>query len=167
MILVKERGHRFGIFRSGPMSPTDLVSLVSSTVAVLISLSSLSFSIYSILRDRARIRAYSKFFTASEYGNAHISVTVVNAGRRPVILRLIGGHDSSGRWSGEYLGTDRAGLRLGEQERYDHRVDKHELLQLPPDDDVFQYEDLWFEDSLGRRHFVKGAKRNIKLLMAT
>ncbi len=60
---------------------------------------------------------------------AGIAVQVVNKGRRPVILRLLGGHDSSGRWSGTYLDHEKGGLRLDEHGRHDFAIEPG---RLPP-----------------------------------
>jgi len=57
-------------------------------------------------------------------------------------------------------------MRLGEHERHEFKLEKHDLLVATPDYDVL-IEDLWFEDTLGRRHIVAGAKANLAKLLAT
>jgi hypothetical protein len=94
-----------------------------------------------------------------------MTVSVVNAGRRPVILKMWGGHDADGHWIGTRLGKDASGLHLAENEHYEFVLRKDDLLQLGPAEDV-ELCDIWFEDTLGQRHRVKEAKKNITKLRA-
>ena len=105
-------------------------------------------------RDRANIKTSSKFYPASEFSGASFDFTVINAGRRPIILRMRGGVDKDGDWVGTYLGKDQAGLRLGEHERFE-----------PTPYNVVTLVDLWVEDTLGRRYTIKDAKKNLASLL--
>ena len=139
-------------------------SEIISIFALLISGVSLGFSIYFNFRDRANIKTTSDFYPASESGPASVHFTVVNAGRRPIILRMRGGVDKNGGWIGTFLGKDQSGLRLGEHERLDHTMGKQSLFEQTPDD-LMTLADLWVEDTLGRRYPIKDAKKNLALLL--
>ncbi|WP_175852465.1 hypothetical protein [Burkholderia cepacia] len=135
-----------------------------SGAAFAVSLTSLCLSGHVAFRDRARLNVSSKFIPASDYGPDRIVVTMVNTGRRPVILRLIGGADAAGKWSAEYLGREDGGLRLGEHERYEHTFNKDDTVKFHPEDDGLFLKTLWVEDSLGVRHKVPRASEYIERL---
>ena len=139
-------------------------SEIVSVLALFLSVISLGFSIYVNLRDRANIKTTSQFYPASESGPAAVHFSVVNAGRRPIILRMRGGVDKSGGWIGTFLGKDQSGLRLGEHERLDHTMKKQDIFEQTPDD-LMTLADLWVEDTLGRRYPIKDAKKNLAALL--
>ena len=140
---------------------------IISVIALLVSIGSLGFFIYFNYRDRAHLKATSRFYPGDpDYGPPHISVTIVNAGRRPIILRMWGGTDKEDHWVGHFLGEGKSGLRLGEHERHDLSLEKDDLFAATLTDDVL-FENLWVEDSLGRRHPIKDAKANVKQLWNT
>ncbi|CAE6801815.1 hypothetical protein R69749_02655 [Paraburkholderia domus] len=89
---------------------------------------------------------------------------MVNAGRRPVILRLIGGASAAGTWSAEYLAREEGGLRLGEHERYEHTFEKEDTVKFHPEHDDLFLKTLWVEDSLGIRHKIPKASQYIDRL---
>ena len=137
---------------------------IIAVIALVVSIISLGSSIYFNYRDRAHLKTTSRFHAGHpEYGPPHISVTIMNAGRRPIILRMWAGSDKEGHWVGSFLGEGKSGLRLGENERHDLSLEKNDLVAATPTDDVL-FEDLWVEDSLGRRHPIKDAKANVKKL---
>lgn len=136
---------------------------IISTVALVISCLSFGLATYVGLRDRARLKTLSCFYPAWNENLPRVSVSIVNAGRRPVILRMWAGADKSGKWVGTYLGEEKVGLRLAEHERFDLILRREDLFSMTPDDDLV-LNDMWFEDSLGRRHKVKNAKRNFEKL---
>jgi hypothetical protein len=139
---------------------------VISSIALIVSIMSVVFSVYFGYRDRAHLKATSKFYPGDpDYGPAWISVTIVNAGRRPVILRMWVGFGEKGEWVGTILGEGKSGLRLGEHERHEISLRRDDLVgQMPPPSDDIEFQDLWVEDSLGRRHAIKDAKKNVRLL---
>lgn len=136
---------------------------VMSIVALVVSILSFGFSVYFNSRDRARLVAQSRFIPGSDDGFAQVSITIVNAGQRPVILHMWAGEDEKGIWIGQILGEKGAGLRLAEHERHDLDLKKEDLYQQTPDGEIL-ITDIWFEDTLGRRHKVKNAKTNISKL---
>ena len=136
---------------------------VISIIALVVSTVSLSLATYFGLRDRASVRTTSNFHAERESGSAHVSVSIVNAGRRPIVLRMWAGADGSNNWVGTFLGYEQNGLRLAEHERYNMRLARHDLYASIADDDLW-FSDLWFEDTLGRRYKVKHAKANLAKL---
>lgn len=139
---------------------------IISVVALLVSIASLCSSFFFGLRDRARLVTGSRYLPLWEENPAHVCVSIVNAGRRPVILRMWVGAESTEKWEGHFLGEGTAGLRLGEHERYEFKLEQHDLHAVTPDED-FQIEDLWFEDTLGRQHTVRDVRANLAKLRAT
>ncbi len=137
---------------------------IVSTIALLVSLASLAVGVVVASRDRPRLKISARFIAASEYGPNRVQLRLANAGRRPVILRLLGGTTSDGKWSGVFLEREKGGLRLGENEVYEHTIDKEDTVSFHPEHDDLFYDRLWVEDSLGRRHKVPASQSLIKKL---
>jgi hypothetical protein len=136
----------------------------ASLLALGISTVGLFTSIYVARRDAVRLKVTGKFIPAHPiYGQANIVLTIINHGRRPAILMLVGGNTADGNWAGTYLGKEYKGLRLGENERHEETLYKNDLVQQVPEG-FFEYTSLWFEDSLGRRHNVRNSETLIKQL---
>ena len=76
------------------------------------------------------------------------------------------GAETKEKWVGTYIGESKVGLRLGEHEHYEMKLEKGDLFCHTPDE-VVEVHNLWFEDSLGRKHMVKDATRNLAKLWAT
>lgn len=130
-------------------------SEVLSTLALVVSLVSFFISARSAFLDQPRLKISACYFEGSEYGAPRIVVTLVNRGRRPVILRSYGGSDANGKmWSGTYFDHDKGGLRLGEHERHDLSLTKEDTMSFNPGGEDLIFETLWIEDSLGVRHKV-------------
>jgi hypothetical protein len=140
------------------MSSAEAISVLVPIIAVC----AVALTAYFGFRDRARLRATTRFFPASEHNPIRIVVTLANAGRRPMILRLLGGSDSDGKESSQFLGDPKSGLRLGENERHVVTLEKEDLVSFHQDAEGIFLESLWVEDSLGRRHQLRYAKANIK-----
>src|SRR5947208_10418587 len=102
-----------------PVRATDYLAIA----AFLVSLTSLGFSIYFGFLDRSRLKASSVYYPEWEHSSAHITVSAVNHGRRPIILTLFGGYYEDGSWEGTQLGgKDGKGLRLAENERFEQTI---------------------------------------------
>jgi len=144
------------------LSTSDVLAII----AILISVASFGVSFYTIYQDRPRLRIQSKYFEASEYGPRQIHITMVNVGRRPIILRLIGGIDSTGKWGGSSIKREKGGLRLAEHERYELTLEKEDTMQFTPEDEDLFYSKMWIEDSLGNRHAIPNSEAFIKKLWA-
>lgn len=137
---------------------------ILSTVALIVSLGSLSVSAYVALRDRPRLKITSRYIAASEYSPNRIILTLINKGRRPVILRLLGGTSKDEKWTATFLEQEKGGLRLGEHERYDHTIEKEDTVIFHNDNDDLFFERLWVEDSIGNRHYVPNSRDHINKL---
>jgi hypothetical protein len=142
------------------------ITVILAVAALLISIGSLGLSAHVAFRDRGRLRITSQFFAANEYGPSHIVTTMVNVGRRPIILRMIGGLAGKSTWSGTYVDHATGGKRLGENERYDHTFSKEDIVSFHPDGEDVVFEELWVEDSLGVRHPIPKSREHIKKLWA-
>jgi hypothetical protein len=136
----------------------------SPWIAIVISVGSLLVSGFNYFRDRAVLKATSRFIEPPE-DNPYVYVRIVNKGRRPIILRMWGGTDGK-EWSGRFFDKAKEGLRLAEHEMHDFTIDRDGLYNPTPDADIV-YSDLWVEDTLGRRHKIKGAKANVAKLWAS
>jgi hypothetical protein len=137
-----------------------------SVVALAISLGSMGLSAYVALRDRGHLRTRSTFYRANRGYLPGMEVEAVNVGRRPVILtRLIWLYGKES-WSFSHIGDVNTGLRLGENERFSERIDDghHMLFYEEPfisSSLTRKVTDLCFEDTLGRRYHIKGAKKHL------
>jgi hypothetical protein len=135
-----------------------------SLIALVISIVSLAFSVYVGLLDRAHIRTTCKFYHGDpDYGPAHAVLSILNSGRRSVIIRWLVFANDKGEWIGVHLKSEQGGLRLGEHERHDEDLKVHDLFQSTPDG-ILEVTDCWFEDTLGRRHRPKGIRACLKRL---
>jgi hypothetical protein len=128
-----------------------------AATALLVSIVSIGISLYATLRDRVKIKAFSNLYTDPHH-NPHtwIVVTVVNHGRRTAVLTRFGGDFKGEGWQSTPLGDKGLGLHLAENEY--HRIDLTPYGVLVGG----KYVDLWFEDSLGRRHRVKNARKHLQ-----
>lgn len=144
------------------MSRSEIISIV----AVCISLLSLAATIFFNLRDRARLVTSSEFYPWYEGQAASVHISIANAGRRPVVLRMWVGAKGKTEWVGTYLGEKGGGLRLAEHDRHDFELKKSDLLAVTPSE-AFMIEDVWYEDNIGRRYKVKNVKSNLAALDAT
>jgi hypothetical protein len=136
-------------------------SLLISILALLVSVATVMYTIIVGERDKARVRATSTYFEGGSGYKRCIRVRVVNEGRRPVILTMIGGNTSGEGWFGRSLGKDGKGLRLGEGERHEVDFEHRDLMTADPEGEWHTHDELWVEDALGRRVVVEGSKHNI------
>jgi hypothetical protein len=134
--------------------------IVISLAALAVSMVGAGFSIYFNLRERAKLMALSQLLEGDEVEEPSIRITAINAGRRPLILRMWGGTDESGNWVGRFLDQEQQGLRLAEHERTDVMLRNSDLGFSH--DEVIEFTELWFEDSLGRRYRIKDSRKNIE-----
>jgi hypothetical protein len=123
-----------------------LTALVISLLALLISGANALNSFYVARRDQARLKITCAF------NEANIWVTIVNAGRRPIILRKIGHtmHTGDVEMYGP-LGEGRDGERLDEHESYEHTVG---VLDSPEHDEDTLY--ARFMSGLSAAHANEG-----------
>lgn len=145
------------------MTMSDYIAVSALVISVL----SFATSVYFGLLDRVRIKAVSKLYNMdSEF--PFLEVKVVNLGRRVAILPTFGGKLDDGTSISAGIGKDGQGIRLAENEYHVERLNRDELRQVDPfTGDMHEYEELYFEDSLGRCHTVRHSRRDIAKLKAT
>ena len=144
------------------MTLTEKVSITIATLALIVSIAGASVSAYFGFRDRGRIKTESKVYP----DDPRLHVSIANAGRRPIILRMLVGMSSTGdsdNWIGTYLGDEKKGLRLAENERYDTILEREDIWCLLPEEE-FPFRNLFVEDSLGNRYEIKDARTNLQRL---
>ncbi len=142
------------------------------TISDYIAVGALLVSIISLWRTfligKVRLKAWSEFIPTSEYNQQpYIVVKAVNNGHRPILLTLLGGKTGRKNWSATYVGQqleeDKGmGLLLKEGEYFRKNLSYEDIICFH--DDVYEYENLWFENSLGKKIKVKNSVQNIKKL---
>lgn len=137
------------------IDPT-VVSLAALTVSVISAGSSIFFN----SRERARLTTKSVLYPGDDEQEPSITISAVNVGRRPLILRMWVGTDKAGKWVGTHLGDSTDGKRLGENERVQVRLTNVDLGWTH--DEVIEFSELWFEDTVGRRYRVKQSRKHIE-----
>jgi len=137
-------------------------SFYFSAGAILISITSLIWSIHIGKRDRAELKATSTFYDSGsrEHGGPFLKVKAVNHGRRPIILTALCSKSSSGDAWCTYLDQP---VRLGEKDEHGFKVEAYDTCTISPRDGK-EAVDLWFEDTLGRHYRIKNAKQHLKKL---
>ncbi|MDP9877832.1 uncharacterized protein (DUF58 family) [Variovorax boronicumulans] len=138
------------------MSPT-----VISIAALAVYAVSATFVVLS--QDRPGIRAQSTFQIGSEGEEPTVAISIVNMGRRPIVLRLWRGDDLMGNTVGTYLQPPE-GITLTARKRYDMRLRKADLLPRTPGNGKVLFRDAFFEDTLYRRFNIQGIRGNLQRL---
>jgi hypothetical protein len=136
-------------------------------IAIVIALASFALSFYNVFRDRPRLKVTSRYIAAWEYGPEQISIALINMGRRPVIIRLVGGTTEKGESGGTYVEHDKGGLRLGEHERHEQSLSQGDTMLIDPEGSDIRFKVMWVEDSLGNRHAIPNSGEYIKRLWTT
>jgi hypothetical protein len=140
---------------------TEIISIF----ALVISGISLWLSFHFGYRDKAILKIQSRFTPFhSDYDRAHINIKIVNAGRRPTILKLFGGDTTKNGYHATFLNSKQNGLRLDEHEMHEENVYANDMWGIDPDGEEWEYTNLWFEDTLGQRHKVKNSEKTLRLL---
>jgi hypothetical protein len=143
------------------MSPSAIISIS----AIVISLTSLGFSIYVAMRDRPRLKASCVLYHPNPdlpWPYPSVGIRAVNTGRRIVILTKLGRYYGKNRSASELLDHEKGGRRLGENEIYERtlRNDLEDYTMLYyRSEEPENIEELWFEDTLGRKHAVRHSRK--------
>ncbi len=151
------------------INPLSLISWTTETrsnVALAVSIGSLLVSgagfVLNTLLDRPRLKVSSALWEDDDGNPYKIAVTVVNKGRRPAILTMIGGTCRKGTGGGTYFDSKRSGIRLGEHEHHHFEIDKEGIVAIDrfggPDQ---PYDFMWVEDTLGNRHEIPNSREYI------
>lgn len=146
---------------------TDTRSNIALVVSFLSVLVSGAGFLLNAFRDRPRVKVTSVLYHDDDGSPYEISVTVVNKGRRPVILRMLGGTVREGGWGGSYLGTEHAGIRLGEHEQHVFKIDKEGVVAITESGPDEPYQFMWVEDTLGIRHKIPKSREYIAKMYPT
>ena len=106
--------------------------------------------------------------------SAGVRVNIVNAGRRPIILReWVGAETKLGRfkrreiveWAIEYF-EEGKGITLTEGQTHSFRLELSDLVKTLPNDVVVVMDDIWIQDTLGRRHNIKKSRDSVDCFWA-
>jgi hypothetical protein len=147
---------------------------VAPWVAMVFSIAALALSFFNYRRDRAIVKATSSFTLDWEGFNGGVRVNIVNAGRRPIILReWVGAETKPSRfggreiveWASEYF-EEGKGIVLTEGQTHSFRLDLSDLVKTLPNDVVVVMDDVWINDTLGRRHNIKKSRDNVDCFWA-
>lgn len=130
------------------------LSIIFSICALLISLGSLAWSIHIGLRDRSKLQTKCQIY-GRKTKSPSVVVTVTNRGRRPIILTKLGISYADGSSTATLLGENGKTLNEGEFYKEDSRSD-YSLITSNNGEEAVSF---WFEDSFGRRHFVKNSNK--------
>ena len=136
-------------------------------VAMIISFISLSVSIYLAWRDRANLKTHSQIYRHHETNESSaLYVKAVNTGRRPITLRyMIGCYEEK---SESFWEMEDGAVLLEEGCFYEDKIGKFdgEMINIGiHGNETLMLEDLFFEDTTGKRHSIKDAKHNIAKLL--
>ncbi|MCP5007734.1 MAG: hypothetical protein GY941_27930 [Planctomycetes bacterium] len=142
------------------MTFTDYIAIC----ALVVSTISICISAYNVFYDSPRLSASAKYYPGHEDDEPQIQIKVVNKGKRPAILRSFGGPLETGGWEAEHLGESDHGLRLSENGFYERTIYRDDVYTSNPNIDS-RFVAFWFEDSLGRRHEVKGSGESVTALL--
>lgn len=141
-------------------------SVVLSVCALVISLVSIGFSVYFNFRDRGKVVASSIFSPGGEHTTSYLGIVVVNAGRRPVVIRMWVAEDENGEWIGHHVGEKGAGLRIEEHGRTEIILRDDDLPFESASCEIIPT-NIWIEDTLGRQYSVKDIKVNLERLVGS
>jgi hypothetical protein len=149
---------------------TDNKDNITTGVALAAFVLSIFNSIHSFIvarRDRENLKTELHLFKAYERDGRKyprsITIKAVNSGRRALILTVLGADYDNGTQGGTMLNHPN-GITLNEKEQYSADfADVSNLLCNVDDDGESRCADnLWFEDTLGTKFYVKGAKKRLK-----
>jgi hypothetical protein len=137
------------------------ISIAISLGALVVSVASIAITVHFNLKESAKVKAFSIIFLGSAEDVPTIRVVAINVGRRPTIIRALVGMDDHKNWAGVNLGEDHQGIRLGENERFEKLL-KNSDLGFFWDEETIEFTELYFEDSVGRRHRITNSRTHIR-----
>jgi hypothetical protein len=147
------------------MNTSDFISIL----ALLVSCISTGLYTFFLLRDRAHVKAYSTYYPAwsdkeGPGSDPGLTIEIANYGRREVLLEYL--YFQYGKKTTRFAETtwesDPHGrFHLGEGETYRTEIttDSDGILL---DDNRNPATNVYFQDSLQRRYYVKNVRQNIK-----
>lgn len=142
---------------------------VAPWIAIVLSIAAFALSVMNYLRDRASLQVTSTYSVASQQSDAAIHISIVNTGRRPIILESLVyvklGRNKLGRRTivdsfGALLNLD-TGITLTERQKFKKWLAAPELGICFEDDEVLEADELWITDTLHHRYRIKGIRKQI------
>lgn len=161
--------------------------------ALLISGVSLLASVYSIYRDKSKVKIFCKVVYDCSRDQSEkldnpppfLKIYVVNTGKRPIFLSDLCGYisrKSSSSWAlkDEPIVFDKngipsvfssgfvhdVGIRLNDAEIYEYRIKHDDYTKLYcTNHDGLVFKKYYLTDILGKRYFVKGSSKGIRELL--
>lgn len=100
------------------------------------------------------------------YGSDRIFFKAVNKGRRPIYLRKVDGDLMKNGWAGSPVETSEFGKKLEEGQCIERTWHIKDVYVEGPDFED-EYKNIWFEDSLGKRHKIPRSEKYLKRLKGT
>ncbi len=136
-----------------------------AVTALGLGLINLGHTIYVARRDNEKLVTRSHLIKPyMRDGRKHsrgLIVKAANKGRRPIILTSLSAVYDDGSEMGLALNNP-DGLTLNEKQHYSDTLDDMSwVIQNTDEDGVRSAENLFFEDTLGTKHYVKNAKKNL------
>lgn len=124
---------------------------------------SLLVSIWNVRRDRPVVKAKAHALLHPETDEYYaVTVSAVNAGRRPIVLGYLWGRYSNGRIGGYAIPLERG--KLIEYAIFEYSIAKYDGMMVDISDGTYEegeLRDLFIEDTTGKRYEIEGAKTAI------
>ena len=150
-----------------------MIKDIAPWVAIVLSIAALVLSILNYRRDRATLQVTSTYSEGWQAYDAGIHISIVNTGRRPIILDTLvyveyGRRRFGLRTIANSLGRffdHENGLTLTERQKHKIWLSAPEL-NLNCEDEILEADDLWVTDTLHHRHKIKDIRKNVAKLRA-
>ena len=145
-----------------------MTSDIMPWIAIITSGSALGVSLLNYRRDRAVLQAKSSCIESLDDGLAWISIDIVNRGRRPIKLDSWAGAATQGMFrridgmkstTSKFIKADV--VDLSENETHNLRLELMQLESTLFDGETFRFDEIWIEDTVGRKHRIKGIRESI------
>jgi hypothetical protein len=133
--------------------------------ALVLSAISICISSYVAYRDRENLKVRAVFYpNENENFKAppKLKIEAVNSGRRPIILTAIGVDYPDRKYTAMSIGKETGGITLSEKQNYICDMDEVEFVRISVKDTQRPI-NLWVRDTMGVRHYAKGAKKGLRL----
>jgi len=137
------------------------ISIAIALGALVVSIASIAITVHFNLKENAKVKAFSTLLAGDEENEPKIRVVALNVGRRATVIRSLVGMDDRKVWAGVILGQDNQGIRLGENERFEKTLTNTDLGFFWEENEI-EFTELFFEDSVGRRHRIADSRKHIQ-----
>jgi hypothetical protein len=137
-----------------------------SLAALGLGLLNFGYTFWKDRRESPKIKTKCVLWEADDHVSyPRIHVSVVNAGRRPIIIRLFGGYYGESEFvGGEYIDDAKGGRRLGENEFFERTLTFGEdMIVLFSGEELDErVQELLIEDTLGKRYKIKNSRKILR-----